>query len=669
MAARLIRRASRLLAVPITFQPPIPSECTRLGQLAPSFPCQAPLHTSSLCHLAESLPEASQSPQEASPSPSTHDEEFYSVLKNAQGVEELLQIASNLKLNGNKGVMVIQQITRRENLKHEELLNDRRFQQLLGNVNSQIQYIWNGRLIRLLRSLYVLNLDSKNHYLQSVEIEVRWRLRKFSITSLALLADYIAPLPRSKDRRSLIDDVVKQVELRWTEIRDTWTLVTLICRLGYMSEPLMERLEDKVLEFAETFTPAESRRIIVALASQNRRSLPVLRALSYHLMQNKLEFSPTVMFRGSMTAWVGKTEMDLKDLPSLCTISPVQIGLVTFVGTPVEKGYTTRLNFCQPQVLLKLVTDIIPMLPKISPLDVIVFLRSLSGLRFSYPPLSEAVAQAVLERSKEFSPAQLGSVLLSFAKLNFQPSQSEEFFNMIHQNLLSEFDSLNWSQQIDTVWSLCVLGHATTPYFQKVLDPLFYNPILEKSSTTINHCSKLMHINTTAMLESPDHWGALLPDDVVQTLYNKNSNYTASALQKEIRDALRMVFPNPETCSYNVNTVYGWLLDGEVILDSEFKPLAVKNFVGPHNAQSGETEPLPEEARRFAILTREFSHYSFRGKDLLGRYAMCRRHLRAAGLLVVEIPFYEWQDLKSDWQKQCYLKDQFKKVVAEDMAQ
>lgn len=553
------------------------------------------------------------------------------MIQSMSSPEQLLQISSEHSKNGNRVAAIINQIAKVTETNREEVVNDKRFGELLSAANKQIQTIWNARLVSLLRSLYVLRVDGKNHFLRSVETEVRWRLRKFSIELLGRLARQMVPYVQTEEQKALVQDLAKTVELRWTEVKDTKTLVNVIHSLGHVSKTLLERMEDKVLEFAELFTPEESRTITMALAAQNCRSLPMLRALSFHLVQRNKELWPSVI---------------------------------------VDLAYAyAKLNFSPHQVLQKMASDLLPKFPELSNKEMTGCIRSFSSLRFFNLPLCEAIAQACLERSSSLTPSQLSSIILSFAHLNFLPNQQEEFFCTVVQRLSAELDSLSPPMLVDLVWSLCVLQLVTPGFLQKALEPpisrQFLGGVSNKSS---NYSLKLTQINATAQLECPEYRGPLLPPSLVSAVTPPAGGGTPTALQNEIRNVLQDVFPDRDTCIFNMKTVYGHHIDAEFVLDSENNPLALRHFADPHSVHGAGTDVLPEGARRFAVRSWEFYNFCLRTKDLTGVSALCRRHLRAAGFLVVEVPYYEWQELKSEWQKAAFLKDQMKKVVAEAMS-
>lgn len=551
------------------------------------------------------------------------------MIQSMSSPEQLLQISCEHCKNGNRVAAIINQIAKVTEANKVEVVNDKRFGELLSTANRQIQTIWNARLVSLLRSLYALRVDGKNHFLRSVETEVRWRLRKFSIELLGRLARLMVPYTQTEEQKALVQDLAKTVELRWTEVKDTKTLVNVIHSLSKVSKTLLERMEDKVLELAELFTPEESRTITMALAAQNCRSLPILRALSFHLVQRNKELCPSVI---------------------------------------VDLAYAyAKLNFSPHQVLQKMASDLLPKFPELSGKEMTGCIRSFSSLRFFHLPLCEAIAQACLERSSSLTPTQLSSVIMSFALLNFLPNQQEEFFSMVVQRLSTELDSLSPPMLVDLVWSLCVLQLVTPAFLQKALEPQIYNQFMGGvSSKSSNYSLKLTQINATAQLECPEYRGPLLPLGLVSTPPAGGS--TRSTLQNDLRNVLLDVFPDRDTCNFNMKTVYGHQIDAEFVFDSENNPLALRTFSDPHILHSNGTNALPEGARRFAVKSWEFFNFCLRTKDLTGVSALSRRHLRAAGFLVVEVPFYEWQELKSEWQKSAFLKDQIKKVVAEAMS-
>lgn len=109
----------------------------------------------------------------------------------------------------------------------------------------QISAVWHGTLVKLLRSLYALALPAACRELRSVEQEVRWRLRRLKYRQLAFLAESSAT--HMQESPELLAELLLHLERRWTEIDDGRTAVALMAKTGHLSEPLMNRLEDKVL--------------------------------------------------------------------------------------------------------------------------------------------------------------------------------------------------------------------------------------------------------------------------------------------------------------------------------------------------------------------------------------------------------------------------------------
>eukprot|EP00061_Rhincodon_typus_P016195 g44276.t1 len=170
------------------------------------------------------------------------------LIESALNTEELLQIPSEHMVTGNQAAALLNRLCRNiveQNLDAQDVLKDSRFQHLLNAVNGQISSVWNGNLVSLLRNLFVIRVDANNRVLRSVENEIHWRLRRLSLKNLAWLAGYYTSYAQTDGQKVLLSDIIKNVELRWTEITDAKTVTTLMTKLGPLSSVLMGRLEDK----------------------------------------------------------------------------------------------------------------------------------------------------------------------------------------------------------------------------------------------------------------------------------------------------------------------------------------------------------------------------------------------------------------------------------------
>ncbi|XP_051879856.1 FAST kinase domain-containing protein 4 [Pristis pectinata] len=630
MTARLIPRCFRHLGASF-LTVPVSATCRRImpEQYWSSVPF-AGVHMSAVCHQTDLSPAAEQ-PYFRPPERTKVEE----LIESAQSVEELLQIPCGQKTTGNQAASVLIRVCSPklgQKLDSQNITEDERFQRLLNTIDSQISVVWNGNLISLLRSLLMIRLDAKNPVLRSIENEVHWRLRRLSFKNLTSLVDYYTSFAQSDQQKVLLSDIIKHVELRWAEITDAKTVALLVMKVGHLSNALMDKLEDKSLELAEYFTPDDTRKVMLALAMQNRRSVPLLRALSYHFMQK---------------------HFDLK------------------TGVLIDMAFAYgKLNFQQTQVFQRLASELLPRVPELSPLDVMRCTKSFAYLKWLNLPLFEALAQYVHEHCDKMTEVQLCNIIMAFARLNYQPATGEAFFAKIHNKFNSALLEMEPFLLVDLVWSLCILQQVNPFYLRHVLEPHFYQRITEgtQPQKEENYKLKLVHINATAQLECSDYSGPFLPSQCLDT-WISGARKKPSPLSGAVCEALQSALGDQTKYRCGVDTLYGWVIDGEVLMDSESKPFALQQYTALHLLKPEGTMPLPPGAKRLALIAREYPNYMSRSRDLLGRFAMARRHLQAAGFLVVDVPYYDWLELKSEWQKVAYLKDKMSKAIAEEMAQ
>uniref|UniRef100_A0A8D1MGH8 FAST kinase domain-containing protein 4 n=1 Tax=Sus scrofa TaxID=9823 RepID=A0A8D1MGH8_PIG len=521
MASRLVRRCTCLLREAARLAPAMsPVGQPRLTRGAPRTLTSSATSPSS--HLPGSLSELVERGQVFTPYPERQEVDH--LIERATQPEEILALLGGGHcLHQNRAALMVIQLSRLLSEKPKDkalLIKDARFQHLLRLVNSQINAVWHGTLVKLLRSLYALGLPATSKELQSVEQEVRWRMRRLRYKHLAFLAESSATYMQEQGSQELLAELLVHLERRWTEIDDGRTVVAMMVKIGHLSQSLMNRLEDKhVLDRAQSIA-----------------------------------------------------------LPHLC------------------------------------------------------------------------------------------NMLLAFARVNFRPEREDQFFSLVHEKLGSQLAGLEPALQVDVVWSLCVLQQAREAELQAVLRPELHGQFLgDKSPKDQSTFQKLLHINATAQLEHPEYTGPHLPSSALVPRPSALDK-KVTPLQKELQETLKGLLGSADKGSFLVATRYGWILDAEVLLDADSQLLPLRDFVAPHLAQPSGSQPLPAGAKRLAFLCWEFPNFNSRSKDLLGRFVLARRHLLAAGFLLVDVPYYEWLELKSEWQKSAYLKDKMRKAVAEELA-
>ncbi|KAI5620830.1 protein TBRG4 [Silurus asotus] len=629
MASRFLSRCARLLAV----CPQASSVTSRFHAFAAHQIAEYPLWSQSrFLPSVRPLSLGAGPAQEDEPSITFTRTELDIRVEKATSPQEVLCLWTEQGGSANQAGMCLNQLSRlaveKKDIDRANVLQDPRCEDLIDTLNSQVNTIWNGTLVSVLRALSILGVPSSAPVMCSLQTEALWRLRRFNCRHLSSLADWASGWKIQGLGDELLNSVLKQLELRWTELNDPRTVTMLMNRAARLSPPLMEKLEDKALELAEKFSSEDIRRAMLAVALQGRRSVPLLRALSYHLHQK----------------------------PSSELNTPLLLDIVFAYG---------KLHFQQTQVCQRIAAELLPRLPEMSSTEVMRCSKSLAFLKWLHLPLFEGFTQHFVKNSEKYSLLQMCNLLMAFAKLNFQPSNKEPFYTKVHEALESSWQNLEPFVLIDVVWALCVFQQAKPEFIAAVTDPAFQGKVTGGGGARAEaYALKVLHIAASGQLESGIRVTAPLP-----AVHEKHGKSSVTPIQGSLRKALQILTENrTKALRKDVSTVYGWNIDAEMVVDSENKPIDLENLKAPHLPGGGGSERLPQEARRLAFIAWEFPNFTSKSKDLLGRFAMQKRHLQLAGFLVVEVPYFEWLELKTDWQRVSYLKDKIGKAVAEDMA-
>ncbi|XP_034642026.1 FAST kinase domain-containing protein 1, mitochondrial isoform X2 [Trachemys scripta elegans] len=285
-------------------------------------------------------------------------------------------------------------------------------------------------------------------------------------------------------------------------------------------------------------------------------------------------------------------------------------------------------------------------------------------------PLLDRIASVAVQHINKIHPSGMYAILRTFTVLNYDPPQSEEFFETCIQHCSSHLDCFE-------PHILVLLGYflAVAEYFPPALINAIFNvdflakldAQLEIPSDTLNWKVRLrlMELNRAVCLECPEFQIPWFHERYCQQMQRKGNRSTNTA-QQQIRRMLGEILGGSQYAKVSVLTPYYYRIDFEFILDKNKKPLpymdqsiVLADLVqwGPDIQLLGK-KGLPPGAQRIAVEFLDSKAFCKNSCQLLGEIAMKKRHLEILGYQVVQIPHFEWNSMelssKDAWME--YLK-------------
>ncbi|XP_037768429.2 FAST kinase domain-containing protein 1, mitochondrial isoform X4 [Chelonia mydas] len=268
------------------------------------------------------------------------------------------------------------------------------------------------------------------------------------------------------------------------------------------------------------------------------------------------------------------------------------------------------------------------LMDQITWMNVLEFSSFFVKTNYRSTPLLDRIASVAVQHISKIHPSGTYTILLPFTIMNYDPPQSEEFFETCIQHFSSHLalpDTLNWRVRL-----------------------------------------RLMELNRAVCLECPEFQIPWFHERYCQQIQRKGNGSTNTA-QQQIHRMLGEILGGSQYAKVSVLTPYYYGIDFECILDKNKKPLpymdqsiVLADLVqwGPDIQLLGKKGLPPGAQSRIAVEFLDSKAFCKNSYHLKGDTAMKKRHLEILGYQVVQIPHFEWNSMelssKDAWME--YLK-------------
>ncbi|KAI5627979.1 FAST kinase domain-containing protein 3, mitochondrial, partial [Silurus asotus] len=256
--------------------------------------------------------------------------------------------------------------------------------------------------------------------------------------------------------------------------------------------------------------------------------------------------------------------------------------------------------------------------------------------RIFSPPVFDAVAESFVYRADDYTTDQVSRQIVALGTVGYVPQEAGRLFRKVESVLNARFSHFQPRTLVELLHACTLLQRFPLNFVSKVFSPFFLQQLQEGSVMDQGVLAQLTQLYMTMKLECPFYRGPqFLPKLRVKSFLYPGCSLESLAdphLYNWVKNGLVDLLGDHTYFASKVLTPYCYTLDVEIKVDED-------GFVLP-------ASHVDEVYKRIAVCIDGPKRFAANARHLLGKEAIKQRHLKILGYEVVQLPYYEFENLK-----------------------
>ncbi|NXH94903.1 FAKD3 protein, partial [Pachycephala philippinensis] len=533
---------------------------------------------------------------------------FFEKLNNLCTSKEIFYFLSSLEvMSDTMASGALQRISEVEvddnGLKNPALLENEVFRALCFQFEFECSKLSNTGLLNALQALIKLRIDPQSTLMASLLSESEERLGKGQLTAENLCALGESLLELEGPSCATLEQIVNHMEEkdieRWSprEIVMVYKILQVTVREGKQCQNLLNRLNSVTLCTVSQLSPNFASVILNSLVVlRQTQAVPLVTALC---------------------------KLSVKHVPYFTDHELVNVlEAFLYFGQKVQI-FTEALERHVPESILTM-----------HPQTVSKVMQYCCKKMILSKPIFDAVAESFISNADRLTTDQIAAYIIPFGILNYLPPSASSLFRKLETVLHTRLRYFQPHTLLNLLHSCVLIQRYPINFLPKIFSPYFLQK-LQAQPPGLNRVvmSQLTQLFLTVTLECPFYEGPKLLSKYQVKAFPTLHSSPDVHLFKRVKTGLLYLLKKRIYFASEVSTPYFYVVDIEIKLDEE-------GFVLP-------AAQLEEVHRRIALCVDGQNRFCAHSHNLLGEEAIKQRHLQLLGYEVVQIPFFETENLRN----------------------